>query len=194
MISRAERKQQTREEVLQAAHRVVRRQGFAKTTARDVATEAEVAVGTVFLHFPTMGNLAETLLDQTVASALANAAASRPEGLIERLVAVSSSLYEAYDLEPELSRQVIAGSLFESAPGSPSDLRMQEFGSWVGQEVSEAIQAGEIDEIDPGEAFLSYFALYFGALVAGLRGQLDRDAQLALLRSSLRRLLTTQKD
>lgn len=194
MISRAERKLQTREEVLQAAHRVVRRQGFAKTTARDVATEAEVAVGTVFLHFPTMGNLAETLLDQTVAGALASAAASRPDGLIERLVAVSSSLYEAYDLEPELSRQVIAGSLFESAPGSPSDLRMQEFGRWVGQEVSEAIQTGEIDEIDPGEAFLSYFALYFGALVAGLRGQLDRDAQLALLRSSLRRLLTTQKD
>jgi AcrR family transcriptional regulator len=194
VISRAEQKSRTRDEVLQAARRIVRRQGFAATTARDVAAEAGVAVGTVFLHFPTMSRLAETLLDETVAAALATAEVSRPEGLIERLIQVSGCLYDAYDAEPELSREVIAASLFEGSAGGPSEVRMTEFRDWVAAEVAAAVSAGEIPQIDPTVAFLGYFALYFGALVTGLRGELDRGAQLALLRSSLQRLLVSKEN
>ncbi|MBU3976426.1 TetR/AcrR family transcriptional regulator [Propionicimonas sp.] len=194
MISRTEQKARTRTEILAAARRVVAEQGFATTTARDVAAAAGVAIGTVFLHFPTMGQLAETLLDETVGAALVTAAQQRPDGLIERLVHVSDCLFQGYAAEPELSRQVIAGSLFESAPGSPSQLRMGEFRGWVVDEVSAAVGRGEIAPIDPGAAFLGYFALYFGALVVGLRGELDRDAQLALLRASLQRLFAQKEN
>jgi AcrR family transcriptional regulator len=162
-------------------------QGFAATTARDVAAEAGVAVGTVFLHFPSMTQLAEAILDQTVGAALEAAASDRPAGLIERLVRVAGALYDGYDAEPELSRQVIASSLFESAEGSPSQVRMAQFREWVSAEVVAGIGRGEIAPIDPGQAFLSFFAFYFGALVSGLRGELDRPAQLALLRASLQR-------
>ena len=188
MISRAQQKANTHAEILGAAGRVIARQGFATTTARDVAAEAGVAVGTVFLHFPTMAQLAEAILDDTVGAALEAAAQTRPDGLIERLVHVSVALYEGYDADPELSRQVIAGSLFESAEGSPSQQRMAAFGQWVGAEVAAASDRGEIAPIEPGQAFLTYFAFYFGALVAGLRGELDRAAQVALLRASLQRM------
>lgn len=189
MISRTEQKSRTRAEILDAARQVVRRSGFAKTTARDVAAEAGVAVGTVFLHFPTMGQLAETLLDDTVGAALAAAQDNPPEGLIERLVHVSACLIEAYEADPELSREVLAGSLFVNAAGSPSRVRMSQFGKWVSDEVAAAAEQGKIPQIDPGEAFLGFFALYFGVLTSGLRGELDRLAQLALLRSLLSRLL-----
>jgi AcrR family transcriptional regulator len=193
MISRAEQKMRTRAEILAAAGRVMARQGFATTTARDVASEAGVAVGTVFLHFPSMGQLAETMLDETVALALARASKQRPDGLVERLVQVSDCLFQAYAAEPELSRQVIAGSLFESAPGSPSQLRMAGFQGWVAGEVTAAVGRNEIAAIDPGEAFLNYFALYFGSLVAGLRGDLDRSGQCALLRTSLHRVFAQKE-
>lgn len=194
MISRVDQKRQTRAQILAAARRAVARQGLAATTARDVAAAAGVAVGTVFLHFPTMALLSETILDDTVAGALAAAAKDRPEGLIDRLVHVAAALYDAYGTEPELARQVIAGSLFESSSGSPSQARMAEFGEWVGAQVTAAVQRGEIAPIHPRHAFLSYFALYFGGLVAGLRGELDRDGQLAFVRESLRRLFGTTED
>jgi AcrR family transcriptional regulator len=153
-----------------------------------VAAEAGVAVGTVFLHYPTMAQLAEVILDQTVGAALEAAAGSRPDGTIERLVHVAGALYDGYDHDPELARQVIGGSLFESAEGSPSQVRMAQFREWVCAEVARGIDRGEIEPIEPGHAFLTFFAFYFGALVGGLRGELGRPAQLTLLRTSLQRM------
>jgi AcrR family transcriptional regulator len=188
MVTRAEQKQRTRGEVLTAARIVIGGKGFAATTARDIADQAGVAVGTVFAHFPTMGVLAETLLDDTVAAALEAGMAQLPDGLIDRLVHVSRSLFDAYDADPELSRQVLAGSLFEAQPDGPSSLRMRSFRTWVAAETTGAVNEGQIPPIDADLAFSGYFALYLGALVAGLRGELDRPAQLELLRTSLVRL------
>jgi AcrR family transcriptional regulator len=185
-----ERKQRTRAELLDAARTVIAAKGFPAATARDVATEAGVAVGTVFLHFPTMAGLAETLLDETVGLALTSAMGSLPpEGLIDQLVHVSAGLYEAYRADAELSRQVISGSLFEASPDGPSRRRMAQFRAWAGERVDAAVAAGEIAPICGDEAFLGYFALYFGVLVGGLRGELDDAAQPVLLRSLLSRLL-----
>lgn len=190
MIARAERKQQTRAELLRAARAVIGAKGFPAATARDVAAEAGVAVGTVFLHFPTMAGLAETLLDETVGQALDAARRTMPpSGLIDQLVHVSVTLCEAYDADPELSRQVVAGSLFEAAPDGPSGRRMEQFRAWVGERVDAAVAAGQIAPIGGDEAFLGFFALYFGVVVAGLRGNLDAAARPVLLRSLLNRLL-----
>jgi AcrR family transcriptional regulator len=190
VISRAERKQQTRADLLAAARTVVRAKGFPATTARDVAAEAGVAVGTVFVHFPTMAGLAETLLDETVGEALAAALpTSPPQGLVDQLVHVSTVLYEAYRADEELSRQVVSASLFEAASDGPSQRRMAEFRAWVAERVDAAIASGEIDPIPGDEVFEAFFALYFGGLVAGLRGDLDAAAQPVVLRSLLGRLL-----
>lgn len=190
MSSRAERKERTRAEILDAARAVIATKGFPATTARDVAAEAGVAVGTVFVHFPTMGGLAETILDDTVGAALERAHDGLPEGdLIDWLVHVSMTLYDAYRADPELSRQVLAGSLFEASADGPSRRRMAGFQVWVSEQVIAAVAAGRIPPIDPREAFAGFFALYFGVLVAGLRGDLEPAAQPVVLRSLLTRLL-----
>jgi AcrR family transcriptional regulator len=186
---RDENKRRTRGVLLDAAREVIGRKGFAATTARDVAGQAGVAVGTVFVHFPTMAALAETLLDETIGEALTSAAGSRPGAadIVEQFVHVCVALFDAYETDPALARDVLAASLFHGAPGGPSHVRMAAFRDWVVAEVDAAVATGQIRPTDSEEAFFSFFSLYFGTLVAGLRGDLDRPAQLSLLRSSLRR-------
>jgi len=188
-MRRSEQKECTRQALLKAARETIARRGFAATTAREVAEAAGVAVGTVFVHFPTMGRLAETLLDEMVGEALARAGEGGPPGgdLVEQLLHVSAALYEAYAAEPELSRQVLSGSLFEAAPGGPSRRRMDAFAAWVGARVEAAVAAGHMEPVHPSDAFAAFFALYFGALVLGLRGELDTAGQLNLLGRLLRR-------
>ena len=202
-MRRSEHKERTRQALLAAARETISAQGFAATTARDVAEAAGVAVGTVFVHFPTMGRLAETLLDETVGQALAQVGDGLPnddlpnddlpsddlpsDDLVDQLLHVSAALYDAYLADPELSRQVVSGSLFEAEPDGPSSRRMAEFAAWVGVRVEAAVAAGRIEPVAPPDAFATFFALYFGVLVLGLRGELDAAGQLDLLGRQLRR-------
>jgi len=189
MAVRAEAKQRTRAALLAAASDLIRENGFGGTTARQIATTAGVAVGTVFVHFPTMHALAETLLDETVGRAL-DTVRPDPEGsAVDQLVAVCATLYDAYDEDPALSREVLAGSLLHRTPDGPADTRMGQFAGWVQQIVADGVLRGELAPVAPDEAFALFFVLYVGLLLAGLRGEIDRPHQLALLRTGLTRLL-----
>jgi len=188
MTSRDIAKATTRTKILDAAREVIAVQGLTQTTARDIARAAHVAVGTVFLHFPTMARLAETLLDDIVAAALRDADLDQPDGFIARLVHIAQHLYDAYDTDAELSRQVIGASLFEVSEGSPSHVQLASFRRHVTRAVEDAVAAGEIRPIDPNVAFLGYFSLYFGVLVDSLRGELPREARGTVLRELLERL------
>ena len=186
---RQQQKQQTRQAVLLSAGAVVKRCGFAKATTREIAKEAGVSVGTVFLHFPDVGALAEALLDESIGAALDLAFRKLPKqgDLVDRLVHVSKKLFESYDIEPDLSRQYLAASLFRHDMGGPAVARLAQFQHWVEKQITDAQAAGSLSTaIEPKLAFSAFFSLYFGALVAGLRGQIRRRAQLALLEASLR--------
>jgi AcrR family transcriptional regulator len=189
--ARGRQKAETRASILAAARRVLKARGIVATTTRAIAEEAGVAVGTVFLHFPDTSVLVETLLDAHLEAALAEAFRTLPsEGLVDRLVHVARRLYDSYELEPELSRVYVAGSLFpapEHATGT-AVARLRAFEAWVAGCVREAVAAGEIAPIDPELAFLCFFSIYFGLLVAGLRGELPRRTQVARLRSALERV------
>jgi AcrR family transcriptional regulator len=187
-VSRQEQKAATRQALLAAARALIAERGVGGTSARDVAARAGVAVGTVFVHFPTMDALAEALLDEHLERALARAFATlRAAGVVDELVHVAAALYASYDEEPALARQVIASALFRS--GAVGDQRMASFQSWVAERLAAASARGEIAPLPTAPAFVAFFSLYFGLLVAGLRGQADREEQRAQLRWSLTRLL-----
>jgi AcrR family transcriptional regulator len=62
-----------REEILAAARRVFARQGFRGTTIADIAEEAKIALGTIYLYFPSKEDVFAALsqqLHQIIASAL----------------------------------------------------------------------------------------------------------------------------
>jgi AcrR family transcriptional regulator len=180
---RQEQKDETRQRLLAAARTVLKREGLAGATSRKVADEAGVAVGTLFVHFERVEQLVAVLLDEHLAAAVPKAlrAATRKTGLVAQLSHAAYALFESYASEPELARTWLAASLF----GPTEDPRLQQFGVWVGERLSAAISAGEIEPIDNELAFQVYFSLYFTALVAGLRGALSRAQQVRFIERAL---------
>ncbi|MFO0724353.1 MAG: TetR/AcrR family transcriptional regulator [Myxococcota bacterium] len=187
---RQQQKAQTRAALLAAARRVLQRRGFGQTTTREIAEEAGVAAGTFFVHFPDLGALVEALLDEHLGAVLEGAlkAALRRKGLVAQLSYVARQLYESYDVEPELSRAYLTGSLFPARSGGQMTTRLQSFSGWVVERIDAAVKSGAVPEIDRALAFSAFFSLYFGILVAGLSGMMPRKQQLAFLEASLRRL------
>jgi AcrR family transcriptional regulator len=186
---RERQKRETRAALLAAARRVLARRGFAATTTREIAQEAEVAAGTFFVHFPSVAALVEALLDEHVHKTLERGlgSAAKKHGIVAQLLHVSNTLFESYDEEPELARAFITGSLFLARDGAPS-MRAVQYRTWVLERIDQAIRSGELQEIDRDLAYTCFFSIYFGLLVAGLNGQLTRKRQLALLQAALTRL------
>jgi AcrR family transcriptional regulator len=189
-MDRAEQKLATRATVLEAARTVLAREGLAGTTTRKVAEEAGVAVGTVFVHFPDVAHLVEALLDEHLAKAVAKATRAAKGDLVTALTQVAKGLFDSYDREPELAKAFLTASLFGGQPGGLQDTRLAAFEQWVGARLAAAIAAGEVPPVDLEVAFAAYFSLYFGALVAGLRGLMTRRQQQHFLERALRRFFS----
>lgn len=80
MDRRARKKAQTRRQIQQVAQRLFAEHGFESVTITDIAGQAEVAVQTVFNHFPTKENLFFADRADWVGGA-ARAVRSRPDGV-----------------------------------------------------------------------------------------------------------------
>ena len=66
---RERKKQRTRASIVTAATRLFVEQGYEGTTIAQIAEAADVAPGTVFIHFPTKADLVFSLLDAVIGSA-----------------------------------------------------------------------------------------------------------------------------
>jgi AcrR family transcriptional regulator len=189
--ARQRKKAETRQALLTAARRVLKARGLEKTTTREIAEQAGVAVGTFFVHFSDVNVLVDALLDEHLARTLDKAlhTAARKGSLVEQLMLVCRKLFESYDVDPALSRAFLAGSLFQREPSGLMTARLTSFHQWVAERIDEAVARGELPELDRELAFSGFFSLYFGALIAGLSGWVSRKQQLAHLEASLRRFL-----
>lgn len=187
--ARQQQKEETRQALLAAARQVLAARGLEKTTTREIAERAGVAVGTFFVHFSDMHALVDALLDEHLGRTLDGAlrTAARKGSLVEQLMYVCRKLFESYDVDAPLSRAFLAGSLFQREPSGLMTARLASFHQWVAERIDEAVARGEVPEVDRELAFSGFFSLYFGALVAGLSGWFPRKQQLAHLEASLRR-------
>lgn len=76
----AETKRETRQRILDAAHKLFCGKGFQKTTTRDLAAEASIATGTLFNYFPSKEHLALAIVDSSLEAAGKEFAELRREG------------------------------------------------------------------------------------------------------------------
>jgi len=60
------KKERTRQDILRAAERVLAEKGFYETKISDIAEDADIGVGTVYLHFDTKEALIEAVVEDTV--------------------------------------------------------------------------------------------------------------------------------
>jgi len=71
------RRERTRREILAAATRILAEKGLHETKISDIAAEADVGVGTFYLHFPDKDALFDAVVDDTVRRLKATVDAAR---------------------------------------------------------------------------------------------------------------------
>src|SRR5690242_10168784 len=111
------RKEATQARILDVARRHFERDGFEGANLRAIAAEAEVATGTVLLHFGDKPGLLHAALYDDLEKAIARCLAAMTRGpLLARLTAVARNFYSYYAARPKLSRTLLRESLFADPP------------------------------------------------------------------------------
>lgn len=152
-------------EILAAAMRVFARKGFAASRIEDVATEAGIGKGSIYLYFPSR----EALLDAAFATLAADSEAvlhrarTGSDPPLERLATLVRNVLAAGTAAPELARIVLdLWSVGRAGPGLPLDMAAvyHEYRTVITELLREAQAAGSaIAEV--GEA---HAAVVVGAI------------------------------
>ena len=74
------RREKTRVDLIQAAERVISSKGYHQTRIADIATEADVGLGTFYLHFKTKNEIFIELIEHGAAELRKNLAAAKAGG------------------------------------------------------------------------------------------------------------------
>lgn len=114
-----------RADVLAAAVRVFARKGFAATRIDDVAAEAGISKGSVYLSYDSRDDLLTAAFDSYAArsQALLRRAQESEEPALERLVALVRSVLELVAGEPDLARVLLdLWGARRSGDGMPMDM------------------------------------------------------------------------
>jgi AcrR family transcriptional regulator len=174
------------EELAASALRVVRRSGLAGVSSRAVASEAGVALGTVYRHVPDLQNLlvaAAGQVETRFVDAL-RAAAPQEEPLLPAVPRIAAALVDEAAREPRLAE------LLALPRGSGTATDGAGIRRWIADRVRAAAEAGELVAGDPEIVAAAAHGLVRGVfehalttgpgwagaedvLAVGLRGLLD---------------------
>jgi AcrR family transcriptional regulator len=180
----AEEKEATRERIEAAALELFRTRGFEATTTRDIARQAEIAVGTLFNYFTAKEAIVIALAEEGLAKAQA-AAAKQPaaETLEEDLFAlVAAELRQLKPLRKFIGPvlETALSPLATAAMNGEANLRIQHLES-----VARIARAHGIAEIS-AVPLQVYWSLYSGVLAFWAADKSPRQEEtLALLDNSL---------
>lgn len=170
---RQAQKQATRARILDVARNHFERDGFGEANVRAIATEAEVAVGTVLLHFTDKLGLLHAALHQDLEKVIDQALRkSSRKGLLNRVCGIVQVFFDYYALRPRLSKILLRESWFAESPWK------EQFGeqalrvsAHIMTLVEDAKAKQEIDKNANAQLFGSAFlSFYFMALLMWVQG------------------------
>jgi len=171
---REQNKLDKRERIRDSAYALFLQHGFEATTMAQVAEQAEVAKGTLFLYCSDKDDLLCLVMHDRLRSTVDRLFTTLPRRaeLLAQLMHVFGGLFEMYAEHPDLALSFIR--VFPTAVGpNGQTLRGMTLGflHQVSELVREASVRGELDpEVPPMQAAHNLFALYFAALLAGVSG------------------------
>lgn len=161
MPTRVDRAAATRERLLTVARAYFTERGFDGTSLRDVAMAANVAVGTVFVHFADKSDLLHAVLHDALEHTLDVATAPPPGPLLARLQFVADTVFDHYEADPALSRALLQQSLLATGPWAQKFAAQHARVHGVIVTLVEQARGTEVrDDVDAGLfglAFLSFF-------------------------------------
>jgi len=177
-----------------AARRLFGRHGYEATTTRAIASEADIATGTLFRYFPEKRDLAIHLVRQSIDAAVDRGfalAADEPEPA-DAIVSLFTEIFGAYEAEPDLSRVFVKELLFLEGQ-TKIDYAvwtisfMQRLASLLARMRREGALGGHVET---STAAYQIFAQYYLALVSWLGNATLTPAQRdVLFRASIDQLV-----
>ncbi len=187
---REQNKQHTFEQIKRAAKDLFERKGYAATTTREIAEEAQIATGTLFLYVQDKAELLLLLYSDAIGELIDAAFATLPEKrpLPDLLLHIFSPFFAFYGRHPENARQYLKELLFQDGERKRHQQILSQNDTLLHLltgVIQQAQERGEIrQDVDPQQAASSFFALYFAVVTAWLGSFLALDTtSLAHLRS-----------
>ncbi len=169
---RAAQKAETRARILDAARALFEEKGYEDTTMRAVATRANVASGTIFVHFADKGELLiEALLEdlhQVDAEVFTTLPADAP--LVDQVLHLARVSYAYWGRRPSLSRVLIQKMWFVSGEAGDryraESVQFLQMGAGL---LEQAKQRGELaDDCDTLATVQAIYAFHYFTLIANL--------------------------
>jgi AcrR family transcriptional regulator len=144
--SRRERgKQEKLARIRAAARRLFAEQGFASTTTRQIAAEADIGAGTLFLYAPRKEDLLLLIFRDEVGRAIDRAFGCVPDGpLVDQALHVFNALIEHHAADPALARGFVKELPFVDAPGEGVAQFVSQLYTRLGALIDAAKARGEI--------------------------------------------------
>jgi AcrR family transcriptional regulator len=193
MGRRERRKEATLRRIEEAAWRLFTTRGYEATSTREIASEADIAAGTLFNYFPEKRNLLIHLMQRRLDLALERAFSEvSPSNLERELTELFDALNDCYAEERRLSRVFVKELLFTDGK------KRAESAAWtfalvkrIAELLDRAKRRGELDpSVDSMEAAQQLFSAHYFGLVTWLGGTIpSRGAHREHLAASLRLLL-----
>lgn len=188
---RAPRAEAKREAILAASITLFGRYGYRRTSMEEIAREAGIAKGTVYLYFATKEALFRALSQQTLDRALADAgrAAAAPGTLVERLYGVLEAKYGYFHGVVHSSPH--AGELIDSKNRLSADVFARGHRAYLrllARLLAAAERSGALDLARLGASAESLAALLADA-AHGIASGSERPPTAAALKRGLRTLV-----
>jgi AcrR family transcriptional regulator len=178
-----------REHLLDAASRVLVREGYEKVTIEAIAREADVTRPVVYAAYDGLEPLLHALLDRTQRRALASALQLMPERAFEGdvddwILAAAGGLIDVVQREPEIWRPVLG--LTQNAPAIVRD-RIESTRELIRGYIADALQVGlerrggpDVD-VDVLAHLVMITAEHFGRLVLDQPEKYDKERLVGAL-------------
>ncbi|MEM8607458.1 MAG: TetR/AcrR family transcriptional regulator [Myxococcota bacterium] len=189
MSRRARRKEQTLRRIEQAGWLLFTSQGYDATSTRQIADEADIAVGTLFNYYPEKRSLLIHLMQARIDAEANRAFESMASGSIEdQLTHLFAALTDCYARDRRLSRVFIKELLFTDGNQRTTTAAWTfDLVRRVADLIGEARRRGEIDaNLNPMDAAQQVFSTHYFGMVTWLGGTIpSREAQEERFKSAL---------
>src|SRR5215831_11883828 len=157
-----------------AAHKLFAKQGFERTTTRQIAAQADIGAGTLFLYAPTKEDLLVLIFQDECGRALDRAFGHMAEPpLVEQLLHVLNALIEHHAADPALARVFVKELPFVDYSRHGLGQFMAHLYARLGALVEAAKGRGELAPDAPVRLLTqNLFAIYFQQLQLWLGGRM----------------------
>jgi AcrR family transcriptional regulator len=186
---REKAKIQNEERIRKAASRLFRKQGFEKTTIRQIAKAADLGLGTVYNYVEDKHGLLDLISKDDLERVTREAFQTLPPkaGVLDALLHIFKAMYAHHQRQPDLAFIIVKELTFaRDTKRKARENRFEEFNVRLAGILEQAQKRGELGgHFQPAEAATLLFGIHFFLLIVWLSGSLTYEQAVESFRRAL---------